>query len=38
MSLIGSQYGHGGAAQRIDAQLETGAANGVHVDDVPQGR
>ena len=27
---------HGGAAERVDAELEAGGADGVHVDDVAQ--
>ena len=27
---------HGGAAQRVDGELEAGGANGVHIDDVAQ--
>ena len=27
---------HRGAAKRVDGELESGGANGVHVDDIPQ--
>ncbi len=36
MELIGSQYGPRRAAQWVHAELESGGANGFHVDDVPQ--
>ena len=36
MALIGSQYGHGCATERVDTQRQAGIAYCIDVDDVPQ--